>query len=121
MDQTSNGTTFGSLVRAMITICEEIDFGDGWIARRVQTYGAAQFWLGYHKQSLDALRAKNNLVHIENGGDKDSFARMKDMIYTLRRLKFSPQTHSFLKTANQKKTEEDELKKKNQQALDNIK
>lgn len=74
-----------------LTTLQEIDLGDGCLARQVHTYEAEVYWV---------LFKDKKLVHIST-----DFDRLKDILYSLRRVKFQPVSNDFLKTQYQVKQE----------------
>lgn len=77
-----------------ITTIETADFGDGYHARKVHTIHAEAFWMLFRDKEL---------LHITT-----SFSKLKDAVYTIRRLQFGPQNTNFLMTGKQK----EDMKKK---------
>ena len=77
-----------------ITVIVSVDFGDGYIGKKVHTIHAEIFWILFREKEI---------LHVCQTLDK-----LKDAIHTIRRLRFSPQNTEFLMTGHQK----EEAKKK---------
>lgn len=87
-----------------ITIIVTVDFGDGYVARKIHTIQARVYWM---------LHRNKELLHI-----CEDFIHMKDAVYTMRRLKFGPHNTSFLMTGKQKEDKQREEMKENLKKLE---
>lgn len=103
----TDGETFLRLNNPQkITIITTVDFGDGYIARKFHTIQARVFWM---------LHRNKELLHI-----CEDFIHMKDAVYTMRRLKFTPQNTTFLMTGRQKEQKQKEEMKQNLKLLEEL-